>query len=185
MRATPVDPNVHLVGHSYGCKVMLSAVAAGTLPRKVTSALLLQPALSYRAFAVDADGKGRPGGYRDALKSIAEPVMCTFSSHDFALAKTFHLAVRRRSDLGEQRIAAGAPSRFAALGGYGPGGLSAGESETVDIRDPGQAYTELVTPGLEVLALQGAQRIKSHGDILQPATYWALHEQVRAADHFR
>jgi predicted alpha/beta hydrolase family esterase len=176
--------SVHLVGHSYGCKVLLSAVAAGTLSRKVTSALLLQPAISHRAFAVDADGEGRPGGYRQSLERIAEPVLCTFSSHDFALATTFHLAVRRRSDLGEQRIAAGAPSRFAALGGYGPGGMRAGEHDTVAIKDPGQVYSELLRPGLEVLALEGSQRIKGHGDILQPATYWALHEQVRLARDF-
>jgi pimeloyl-ACP methyl ester carboxylesterase len=178
------EASVHLVGHSYGCKVMLSAVAAGALPRRVSSALLLQPAISHRSFAVDADGKGHPGGYRSALQSIAEPVMCTFTSHDFALAKTFHLAVRRASDLGEQRIAAGAPSRFAALGGYGPGGMRADEHTTIDIKDPGKAYSELAQPGLEVLALQSSQRIKGHGDILVPAAFWALHEQVRVSSDF-
>lgn len=170
--------SVHLVGHSYGCKVMLSAVGLSRLPRPITSALLLQPAISHLAFAKDADGEGHPGGYRAALEWFAQPVICTFSSHDVALARTFHLAVRRKSDLGEIRIAAGAPSRFAALGGYGPGKMLAGEHLTIEIRDPGIAYPEIKTAGLRVLALQGSRLIKGHGDILQPATYWALHQQV-------
>ena len=173
------DASLHLVGHSYGCKVMLSAVAYGDLPRTVTSALLLQPAFSHRAFAVDADGKGNPGGYRVALPRIEQPVVATFSAKDFALAKTFHLAVRRKSDLGEQRIAGTAPSRFAALGGYGPGGMANGEDRTIDIKDPGEPYDELGADGLEVLALHATRRIKGHGDIVQPVTFWALFEQVR------
>jgi hypothetical protein len=170
---------VHLVGHSYGAKVLMSAVAIDALPRPVASALLVQPAISHRAFAVDADGAGRPGGYRVALAGIAQPILTTFSNWDFALHEVFHLAVRRKSDLGEQRIAARPPSRFAALGGYGPGGMRRGEDLTIEIRDPGEPYVELERAGLEVLALDGSRRIKGHGDILQPATYWALHEQVR------
>ncbi len=175
------EASVHLVGHSYGCKVMLSAVAVGSLSRPVASALLLQPAISHRAFAVDADGEGNPGGYRVALDRVAQPIVSTFSSHDSALTKAFHLAVRRRSDLGEQRIAAGAPSRFAALGGYGPGGMAQGEDARVEIRDAGEPYEELARDGLELLALQASRCIKGHGDISVPETWWVLHEQMRAS----
>jgi hypothetical protein len=171
--------SVHLVGHSYGCKVLLSAVACGPLPRPVTSALLLQPAVSHLAFAKNADGKGHPGGYRVVLDRICQPILTTFSSRDFPLSKVFHLAVRRRSDLGEQRIAAAPPGRFAALGGYGPGGMKPLEAETIMLKEPGQSYEELQTPGLKILALNGSRHITGHGVITQPATYWALHEQVR------
>lgn len=45
------NARVHALGHSYGAKVVLSAVCAGTLPRRLHSMLLLQPALSHLAFA--------------------------------------------------------------------------------------------------------------------------------------
>jgi hypothetical protein len=119
---------VHLIGHSYGAKVMLSALCYQPLGDKVTSLLLLQPAVSYLCFAENVDGKGRHGGYRHALERMERPILSTFSSQDQPLTKFFHLAVRRDSDLGEQKIAGVPPSKYAALGGFGPGGLKDGDS---------------------------------------------------------
>jgi len=47
------EARVHAVGHSFGCKVMLSAVvcAPSELERKLDSLLLLQPAISHLCFA--------------------------------------------------------------------------------------------------------------------------------------
>ena len=47
----------------------------------------------------------RPGGFRDALAMVKQPMLSSFSSHDFALHDTFHLALRRGKDLGEVEIA--------------------------------------------------------------------------------
>jgi hypothetical protein len=68
--------------------------------------------------------KERPGGYRRALDRVFRPILCTFSQHDAPLHRFFHLILRRDKDLGEMKIAAAGepPSRFAALGGYGPRG---------------------------------------------------------------
>jgi len=172
--------SVHLIGHSYGCKVLLSAVAFDDLPRSVTSVLLLQPAISHRAFSENVDGDGHSGGYRVALARISQPILSTYSRHDLPLRKVFHLAIWRKSDLGEIRIAADKPpSRFAALGGYGPRHLAAGEQLDLSIRAPRDAYTELQQPGLEIIALESSSHISGHGDVIVPATLWALHEQVR------
>src|SRR5204863_823662 len=115
---------VHLIGHSYACKVVLSALCFQELPRPVTSLLLLQPAISYLCFAAaDATGTGKPGGYHDALDKVEQPILTTYSTHDVALRDLFHLAVRRPFDQGEEHIGADVPpSPYAALGGYGPGG---------------------------------------------------------------
>lgn len=75
----------------------------------------------------------RTGGYRAALRYVQKPIYSTFSSHDVPLTKLFHLAVVRDSDWGEIRIAGVPPSKFVALGGFGPGGLKTGESNTVAI----------------------------------------------------
>ena len=54
------NARVHMIGHSYGGKVVLSAVSfGGDLPRKVTSILLLQPAVSHLCFA-DRGPEDRP-----------------------------------------------------------------------------------------------------------------------------
>ena len=162
---------VHLAGHSYGAKVVLSAL---TVPdhggRKVRSVLLLQPAVNHLCFAANVDG--RTGGYRPALDRTERPIYTTFSSKDSALAKFFHLAVRRDGDLAEQKIAA-IPSQFAALGGFGPGGLNDGELRTLDILEAPNRYP---AAGAEkIYALNASNdRITGHGDVRNPFTEWAL-----------
>jgi hypothetical protein len=92
------------------------------------------------------------------------------------LHKTFHLAVRRKSDLGEIRIAASAgepPSRFAALGGYGPRG--AGEKR-ITMPKPGEPFPAAKIP---LLGLDGSNgMITSHGDVANEHTARALCQQI-------
>lgn len=169
---------VHLVGHSYGGKVMLSALCHGAPPsRPVESVLLLQPAMSALCFAADADGKGSPGGYRPALDRCTQPLLTTFSRHDVPLTRLFHWAVRRSSDLGEVVIAGAPPSRFAALGGFGPQGVT-GESTVVTARSAPDAYD--VSPGApRIVAIRADDVISGHGAVENPATAWALLSQVK------
>ncbi|MDQ2998264.1 MAG: hypothetical protein M3R61_14600, partial [Chloroflexota bacterium] len=65
---------VHAIGHSFGCRVLLSAICSPPSrsdDRKVDSLLLLQPAVSHLCFAADVAGSGKPGGYRPALDRVA------------------------------------------------------------------------------------------------------------------
>ncbi|MEA3291159.1 MAG: hypothetical protein U9Q71_02450, partial [Pseudomonadota bacterium] len=172
------EARVHLVGHSYGGKIVLSATCGGDLPsgKKVTSMLLLQPAVSHLCFAEKVPGTDRSGGYRPALKRVDRPILSTFSSGDFPLTKTFHLALRRKSDLGEARIAAAGdpPSKYAALGGFGPRG--AGE-QLIDIQDPGQDYQ--LDNSVPIYGLRGDRTISGHGDISNLSTWWALYSLTK------
>ena len=165
---------VHLVGHSYGAKVVLSALcAAKDMPRKVHSVLLLQGAVSHLCFADQVPGLKVPGGYRPALDRTELPILATYSSHDVSLTKLFQVALRRDDDPGEMKIG-GPISRFAALGGYGP--HEAGEQMLV-IQPPPLPYT--LKPGVRVVGLQADAAISSHGDISNAATWWALHTLVK------
>jgi hypothetical protein len=164
---------VHLIGHSYGAKVMLSALCYEAPTAKARSMLLLQPAISYLCFGENIDGKGRRGGYRDALDRVELPIFSTFSSNDVPLTKFFHLAVRRDSDLGEVKIAGAPPSEFAALGGYGPGGLREGESETIPMRSAPSKYP-FGQGGVRVYGVDGSDhKILGHGDVKNVFTEWA------------
>jgi hypothetical protein len=169
------EARVHLVGHSYGCKVVLSALAAKPHSRNVESVLLLQPAMSHLCFAADADGDGHQGGYRPALTRTNQPIMATFSRHDIPLTKLFHLAARRKSDIGDMQIA-GAPSRYAALGGFGPGGID-GEAVVVPAVLPEQKYAAQPV-GIRVVAVESSDFIAGHGDITNDATEWMLLNQI-------
>jgi len=174
-------PRLHLVGHSYGCRLLLAAVCAQPLPRKVRSLLLLEPAVNYLCFARQVPTLGRPGGFRPALKRVEEPILSTFSSHDVALHDFFHIAVRRRSDLGELKVATPgvAPSIYAALGGWGPGGLDPDEATEVPLARFPDRY-ELDGSRCRMYALNGESGITSHSDVSNEWTYWALYNQVTA-----
>jgi hypothetical protein len=175
---------VHLIGHSYGAKVMLSATCFPSLSRQVESMLLLQPAVSHLCFADVVPGRDRHGGYNAALRRVRRPILSTFSQFDFPLTHLFHLGGPRCSDLGELAIATTAepPSLYAALGGYGPRG--AGESLVPIVTDTHTRY-ELgpIAPrvyGLDggVIATGGNPTIKHHGDISNTAIWWALYNLV-------
>lgn len=175
---TEAGAAVRLIGHSYGCRVVLAALSTGTLAHKARSALLLQPAVNQYCFA-EAGGipeTASGGGFRSALDQVKLPIYSTFSPHDFPLHGTFHLALRRTKDLGEAEIAAGAPpSIYCALGGYGPQGMADGSTATIPIVDHGAFDYPATT---RVVALDGAGgRITAHGDVTNAFACWALAEQ--------
>ena len=169
---------IHLLGHSYGAKVVLSAARhAPPTGKKIASMLLLQPAVSCFCFANNVFGEPVEGGYRPVLDRVSQPVLVTFSSRDLPLSWFFHLAVRRAADLAEQRTAATVPSRFAALGGYGPQGVD-GETETVPIDDVLDTANNDILPrrpgrnwkaSTKVAGVNGTARINGHGDVRNPA----------------
>jgi hypothetical protein len=178
---------LHLAGHSYGCRVLLSALSVEPTPRPAESLLLLQPAVSHLCFAEQIAETGRPGGFRPALDRVAQPIVCTFSDHDWPLHDFFHLAIRRPDDLGEARIAGAPPSRFAALGGYGPGGLGSA-AVTLAIKARGEDYP-LRPGGPRLIAVDGSgvqkpggsPAISHHGDINHEMAWWLMASQVAAS----
>lgn len=167
------DARVHLVGHSFGAKVVLSAVATQSPgQRPVHGMLLLQAAVNRWCFADDAAGTGRAGGYRNVVGRVRRPILSTRSSHDFPLTKVFQV-VMRGGHVGEPAIAAiGNEARYGALGGFGAAGLGRRGAEQ-DLLAPGTAYR--FEDRARVVTLVGDDEIPSHGGVTSPATAWALH----------
>ena len=168
---------IHLLGHSYGCKAVMTALCA--LPegmRQVHSALLLQPAVSQYAFADKVPERhGLTGGFRKGLSRVALPVVSTFSANDAPLTNMYHMALRRFNDLGEQPEAAGTKSLYGALGGFGP--QASGET-IVDIKDEKQPYD--LGKGGRIIGVQGSRTISGHGDINNPSTWWLAYTVASA-----
>ena len=184
-RAIDVAPHTrfHLVGHSYGARLLLNAVSRPVKgpPLNVRSMLLLQPAVNHLCFADELpEFKGNPpGGYRAALTNVELPILTTKSIHDHPLRKVFHHALIRPKDIGEILIAGDdpPPSIYAALGGYGPGRIAA--VKTVPMTDPEGTPApddiyDLDIGNHEVLVLNGNDKIADHGDVVTTATAWAM-----------
>ena len=104
------------------------------------------------------------------LDRVNKPILSTFSAHDFPLTRVFHLAVRRSGDLGEAQIAADEPpSKYAALGGFGP--RKAGE-KLIDVLDRPQKYA---LGDARVYGIKATRTIPGHGDVSNESTWWALY----------
>ncbi|MEU7552723.1 serine-threonine protein kinase [Streptomyces sp. NPDC044571] len=91
---------IHLVGHSFGARVVsfaLRAVPDGS--RYVKSATLLQGAFSHYAFADRLPHAGNSGGaLRGMQRRVDGPVVACHSPHDTALAVFYPLASRMAGD---------------------------------------------------------------------------------------
>jgi hypothetical protein len=170
---------LHLVGHSFGARLLLSALASDAPARPARSLLLLQAAVNRWCFADDVAGTGRPGGYNPVLGRVERPILTTFSPHDDPLTKVFHLAMRG-SHVGEPTIAAlGDPELYGALGGFGPAGLGALATTEPAAKPADQGYE--LDGDFRVIAIDGGTEIDGrpaitgHGDISNQTTWWALH----------
>jgi len=166
----------HLIGHSYGCKVVTSALVSAGITRKAHSLTLFQPAINHLAFAPEADA-GRSGAFRAAFDRLENPILSTFSWRDIPLYRMFHLAARRKKDVGELQFAARKVNRFYGLGGYGPQVFDTGEVMGLKLPRAGHSYP---TPASSVrlIGLDGAEGINGHSDVNTDYTFWAMLQQL-------
>ncbi|MEX2985148.1 alpha/beta fold hydrolase [Streptomyces sp. C36] len=124
---TSPELRVHLVGHSFGGRLM--AFALGALPERtgcVHSLTLLQGAFSHYAFAprlpFDA---GRGGALKGLHAKVRGPVVCCHSDHDQALGLLYPLA----SQISRDPASAFGP-RDVRWGAMGHDGVQAVEGTT-------------------------------------------------------
>ncbi|MFF0201704.1 serine-threonine protein kinase [Streptomyces sp. NPDC005017] len=102
---------VHLVGHSFGARLV--AFALRGLPRgvrTVRSVTLLQGAFSHYAFAERVPGTRARGALHGCPARVDGPLVCCHSRHDSALGTMYPLASRMAGD-----------DRSVAVAGFGIG----------------------------------------------------------------
>ncbi|WP_200303665.1 serine-threonine protein kinase [Streptomyces adelaidensis] len=97
---TAPNVRVHLVGHSFGARLVSFALRG--LPegvRTVKSVTLLQAAFSHYAFAARLPHDERAGGVLNGQqKRVDGPLVCCHSRHDSALGTIYPLASRMAGD---------------------------------------------------------------------------------------
>jgi hypothetical protein len=117
-----------------------------------------------------------------SLDRVAGRILTTLSAHDFPLHEIYHLALLRRDDLGDLRVAAAIttagnpPNAYAALGGYGPRG--SGEVLIEPMPEPNKPID--VPQEVRLVGIDGSidNRIDGHGGVTTPNTAWLLQMQI-------
>ena len=94
--------NLHLIGHSFGAR-LVTAVAQGpdggaALP--IRSLTLLQAAFSHGGFSNNFDSKGHAGGFRRVIAQgrVQGPIVITHTSNDRVVGLAYPLACRLSGD---------------------------------------------------------------------------------------
>src|SRR6185369_7988531 len=107
--ALPNAPRLHLVGHSFGARVVTSAVLGpeGGDNNHINTLVLLQAAFSHNSFAEHFDGP-RDGFFRAVVASscVKGPIMITHTANDTAVGIAYALASRVS---GQDAAAVGGP----------------------------------------------------------------------------
>lgn len=170
--ATQVE-RVHLVGHSFGGRLVTAASASCTTP-KLHSLALLQAAFSHNGFS-----KKRKGFFRSVLNDhrLKGPILVTHTKNDLAVGLAYPAASRISRD---NASAFGGPDdEFGGIGSNGAQQLEDGElvSSTNRLLAVGQPYQW--QPG-KFHNLESSNFIKNpkggdaHGFIFVPEVAWAI-----------
>jgi hypothetical protein len=166
-------PRLHLIGHSFGAKLMASSVLGGLRPE---SLVLLLAAFSAFAFAEQVPGTRSPGFYHRVVTDhlVRGPIVVLRSDHDRALGALYP-AVTWGTEVDRGR----GPGRFgharevvvrSALGAAGARGLAAPEFDLVRLQRTG-----LPTAGLANI---DGSRVVSRDDWLIGAHRDIYHDEI-------
>ena len=166
-------PRLHLIGHSFGAKLVTAAVLGGLRPHTL---VLLLAAFSAFAFADDVPGTKRPGFYHRVIaeRMVQGPLIALRSDHDRALG-TLYPAVTWGSQVDRATPHHGRHTRErevvtrSALGAVGLRGVGAPEIDLVTAQQTGVPRGVVTVDGSRVVTqpewLIGAHRDIYHDEI--------------------
>ncbi|HEU0014947.1 MAG TPA: hypothetical protein VFQ45_14765 [Longimicrobium sp.] len=162
---------LHLVGHSFGGRLLTAAAAGaeGSAPLPVQTLTLLQAAFSHNAFAQNYFQSGKDGFFRRVLTAghVTGPVLVSHTRNDKAVGLAYALASRLA---GQQANAIGDENdKYGGIGSNGA--LFTPEADKMTMLASPQPYQ--LRPG-RVHNLKADQYISGHGDVGNPATAYAV-----------
>jgi hypothetical protein len=168
------DVRIHLLGHSFGARLVSFALAG--LPAAdspVKSLYLLQGAFSHFAFA-DAlpMDRSRGGALKGMAARVDGPLVASFSIHDTAVGKLYPLA-----SLSSRDDSAGLEDRLYRWGGIGHDGAQAVDAAVAALGPVGTGYPfqrgRFVNLDGNAVVNRGGPPAGAHSDIFHPELVWA------------
>ncbi|MEU3462317.1 serine-threonine protein kinase [Streptomyces sp. NPDC006733] len=164
--AQPATPaRVHLVGHSFGARLVsfaLLGLPAGA--HNVKSVTLLQGAFSHYAYARQLPGDpSRSGVLHDVEQRVDGPVVSCFSRHDTALSVIYPIASRLSRD---DTSLLGLGDRWGAMGYDGIQAVTGTRKATVEDARTGRfPATGCVSVDVSAIVRSGPPPAGAHSDI--------------------
>jgi hypothetical protein len=177
LRDNRSDLKVHIIGHSFGCR--LTAAAINVLPAdekyRPDTVLLCQGAFSHNGFAMAGDTVKR-GAFRDVIekKKVRGPILITHTRNDKAVGLAYPIASRINGV-----VAAGLGDANDVFGGLGSNGTQTklttpeGISGKLLAVDGSYPFSDGVNPSTPC-NLKADEFIKGHSDIQKPEVAFAL-----------
>jgi pimeloyl-ACP methyl ester carboxylesterase len=159
---------LHLIGHSFGGRLVTAATAALGAQVKPASLTLLQAAYSHNGFASRFDGT-HDGSFRKVVTEgkVAGPILITCTRNDLAVGVAYPLASR----IARQNAAA-LGDRDDPYGGIGRNGaVRTPEAEDGTLGEPGTAYAFRAG---RLYNLNADACITGHSDIAKRQVAYAL-----------
>jgi hypothetical protein len=180
---------LHLVGHSFGARLVTSAAnsligsKATPVAEVVDSMTLLEAAYSHNGLAQNWDpaNPDSNGAFRSIVDQIKVkgPIIITHSSHDFPVGTAYPIASRLRNDVAAGLI--GGPDD--KYGGMGRNGAQHTPEVVADVA-LGQTFDKTAYPQAPakdcwILNVRGdgpppAPTITAHGDVAKPEIAFAM-----------
>lgn len=159
---------IHLIGHSFGCRVVTAAAASAAKP--VASMTLLQAAFSHNSFSADFDNSHKPGGFRSVISAgkVSGPILISHSVKDLAVGLAY--AVASRIARQNANAVGDADDPFGGLGRNGAQHTL--EAKKGDLLPVGGKYSLVAPP--KIFNLKADSIIGSHSDIVKPEIAFAL-----------
>lgn len=173
-------PRIHLVGHSFGARVVSFALAGlpPSDPSPVKSVTLLEGAFSRFAFAevLPFESTSTSGALAGRLARVDGPLTVCFSSHDTALSVSYPLASLASGD--DAAASADPLFRWRAIGSLGAYG-----APTLFVDRVGTSYPFTVGAILNVdssaVVKKGDPPSGAHSDIFHPELAWIVASAAR------
>jgi hypothetical protein len=169
-RLAPRVDRIHLVGHSFGGRVVTAAAAASTTD-KIRSMSLLQTAFSHNGFSKQMDGF-----FRSVVENnrVHGPILVTHTHNDRAVGIAYPLASRLS---GDQAAALGDKNdKFGGLGRNGAQKMETGETTDGVLLDTDGAYTFAAG---RFFNLEASTFISGHSDVRGRQVAYAIRCAVR------
>lgn len=169
-KLAPELQRIHLIGHSFGGRVV-TAAAANSSVDKIKSMSLLQTAFSHNGFS-----KSMKGFFRSVVdqKRISGPILVTHTKNDKAVGVAYPLASRINhevaADFGDEN------DKFGGLGRNGAQKMETDEVIKGNLLDAGGDYSFQTG---KFFNLEGSAFIKGHGDVTGKEIANAVRKAIR------
>lgn len=184
LKARAAPPRIHIVGHSFGARVVTSAANAlngAATNESVDSMSLLQGAYSHNGLSQNWDGQNHAGGFRSVISQtkVRGPILISHSVHDFPVGTAYPLASRLRGQTADALV--GGPDDI--YGGMGRNGAQHTIEVFKDVPLAAvantAAYPQAPADACWILNICGdgpppAPTITAHGDIAKPELVAAI-----------